>query len=175
LHPLEGIRDSSILCARLIETHRHEEGTAAGDHVTSLICQIPFQAEVALVARLGVRRDDGHEERTVLDLALDLPIPFISAAQGVAVEPNLDPGGPESSRNAFGGFRILGGIAQEHRSGRLCHLSQFSCAFWCGSEKDDSASKTPLPRHITASRGRAANAPLLHRPVTAKPKFDGVA
>lgn len=77
------MRNSDILWARLIEAHRHEERTAAGDHVTSLVGQIPFQAEVALVARLGARRDDGHEQRTVLDLAPDLPIPFISAAQAL--------------------------------------------------------------------------------------------
>jgi hypothetical protein len=122
LHPLEGIRDSGILCARLIEAHRHQERTAAGDPVTSLVGQIPLQAEVALVACLRVRRDDGHEQRAVLDLAPDLPIPLISAAQRGAVEPDLDSGGPQRIGNAFSGRRILGGIAQKHCAQGLCHL-----------------------------------------------------
>jgi len=112
--------------------------------VTSLIGQIPFQAEVALVARLGIRRDDGHEQRAILDLAPDLPIPFISAAQGVAVEPDLDPGCPESVGNAFGCLRILGGIAQKHRPGGLGHLfSVFLCVLVLIGKRQLSVKDTP--------------------------------
>jgi hypothetical protein len=76
--------------------------------------QLPFQAEVAFGARVGVRGDDRHEQAAVMDLLADLVIPDIPAAQLALVEPHLDPGSPQRLADTPRRLGILRGIAQEH-------------------------------------------------------------
>src|SRR6516165_3928848 len=86
--------------------------------MTSLICEVPLEPEVALMTRSGVRGDDRYEERALVDLLADLLIPRVTAPQFALVKPDLDAGGAQGITDLPRSLGILRGIAQEHRSGR---------------------------------------------------------
>ena len=50
----------------------------------------PLTTEVTLEACIGVRRNDRHEQRAILDLLPDLLIPCVAADEFALVEPYLD-------------------------------------------------------------------------------------
>ena len=52
--------------------------------------ELPLTPEVALVAPLGVGRDDGYEQPAVVDVRADVAIPGVASAQLVLVKPHLD-------------------------------------------------------------------------------------
>src|ERR1700733_5449084 len=83
-----------------------------------LVGEIPLQAEVAFVTRLGMRRYDWHEQCAVAYLPTNLPVPRISASQLTLVEPNLDPGAAQRSCNPLSSGGVLRGVAEEYGSGR---------------------------------------------------------
>ena len=89
---------------------RHIERTLDG--------QAPFSAEIALAARVGLRRYDGHEEVALTDLAADLLIPCISAEQVALVVPRLEPEERKGIPDELHRSTILLRIAQENRRAR---------------------------------------------------------
>ena len=80
--------------------------------------QFPFEPEVAFPALIALAGDDRHEEGALLDLAADLLVPDIAAAQLAHVEPNLDPEGAQGIGDVASRVRILAGIAEENRFGQ---------------------------------------------------------
>src|SRR5262249_5049509 len=87
----------------------------------TLIREMPLEPEIPLPPRLGVFRDEGHEERAVADLPSDLLIPGIASAQLRLVEPHIDAGGTQPLANASRCLGILRGIAQKHGFRRLTY------------------------------------------------------
>jgi hypothetical protein len=75
--------------------------------VGALIRKIPFQPEITLMPRSGVRGDDRDEQRTVVDLAPDLLVPDVSTTQLALVEPDFNPGSAECFANPLGSLSIL--------------------------------------------------------------------
>jgi hypothetical protein len=63
-------------------------------------------------------RDEGHEQRALLDLLPDLRIPLVAAAQLALVEPHLNPETAQRLGDALRRVRVLVGVAQEHRAFR---------------------------------------------------------
>jgi len=63
--------------------------------------------EIAFVPRGRVRRNDGDEERAVVDLAPDPLIPEIPAAQLALIEKDLDAGRTQCLANLLSGLRVL--------------------------------------------------------------------
>jgi hypothetical protein len=94
LHSSECVRHVCILLTRIVNDYRNEKCNTIGHQVGALDCQPPLQPEITLKTRLGIGRDDRQEQRTVLDLLSDLPIPSIATAQFALVEPDLDAGRP---------------------------------------------------------------------------------
>ena len=94
-------------------TTGYKKGGIVGHQVGAIDGQLPFQPEVALAARLGVRGDDGNEQGAVVDLLADRVVPRVPAAQLALVEPDLDPGAAQRLADPPRGLGILRGIAQE--------------------------------------------------------------
>jgi len=69
--------------------------------------EVPFVPKIALKSLLGVLRDDRNEEGAVVDLALDLVIPGVSAPQLALVEKDLNAGGAKCAAKLLGRLRIL--------------------------------------------------------------------
>src|ERR1700721_2547746 len=90
------------------------ECAAASDHVAALVGKGPLQAEIALMPRGGIGRNDGNEQRAVVDLTPDLLVPGVPAAQLALVEKHLDARGTQRRANLLGSLCILGGVAQEY-------------------------------------------------------------
>src|SRR5450432_3287527 len=93
--------------------------------------EFPLASEVSLEASLRGCRDDGYEDRAVVDLFSDLPVPSIPAAQLALIEPDLNSAGPQRFANLPGGLGILRGIAQEHRPSRRAHARRRLFAHPC--------------------------------------------
>src|SRR5579864_835199 len=81
--------------------------------VSALIGEAPLEAKIPFSARFGVPGYHRNEKHAVADLAADLPIPGISTSEYGLVEPHLDTAGLQLRRDAAGGHRVLGGIADE--------------------------------------------------------------
>jgi hypothetical protein len=64
----------------------HDEGLVARHPVATLIGKVPLEPEVARATRRRVYLDDGNEQPAVVDLAPDLLIQCIPAAQLALVE-----------------------------------------------------------------------------------------
>ena len=77
----------------------------------ALIRKIPLKAEIAFTPRGRVGRNDGNKQCTVVDLAPDLLIPRVSAAQLTLIEKDLDAGRTQRLANLLSGPRILRGVA----------------------------------------------------------------
>jgi hypothetical protein len=103
---------------RGVDDDGHEKHDAVGHVMAAVGGEAPFAAEVALAARLGLRRDDRQEIGALADLATDLLIPGVAAAEFVFVIPDVDPGGFECVAAEAGGGAILGGVADENRGPR---------------------------------------------------------
>src|SRR6266404_4552705 len=96
-----------------VYTHRNNEGPIARHHVGTMVGEPPFEAEVALPARGGVRGDDRHEQRAIADLLADLLVPHITAAKLALIEPYLDTRAPQRLTNTPRRIRILRCVAEE--------------------------------------------------------------
>ena len=83
--------------------------------------EFPLASEVTFRASLCGHRNDGDEQRALVDLLADLPVPSISAAQLLAVEPGLDAGSPQRIADTPSRLHILRGVAQEYGPSRLGH------------------------------------------------------
>ena len=82
--------------------------------MAALIRKVPLEAEVALVPRRGVRRNDRYKEYAVADLAPDPLIPHVPAAQLALVEPHFNPGLAQHAADAGRCRGILRGVAEEY-------------------------------------------------------------
>jgi hypothetical protein len=76
----------------VVDGDRHQERLVFGHEVRPVTASFRLEAEIALGARVGVRRDHRHEERAFLDLLADRGVPRVAAAQLVLVEPHFEPG-----------------------------------------------------------------------------------
>jgi len=79
--------------------------------VSALIRKIPLKAEIAFMPRGRVGRNDGNEERAVVDLAPDLLIPRIPAPQLALIEKDFNTGRTQCIANLLRSLRILRGVA----------------------------------------------------------------
>ena len=68
----------------------------------ALIRKVPLEPEVTLMPRRRVRGNDGHKKCTLVELASDLLVPGIPAAQLALIEPDFDTGGAQGLGNPFG-------------------------------------------------------------------------
>jgi hypothetical protein len=75
--------------------------------VCPLVSETPFQPKVTFKSLLGVLRDQRDEQRAVVDLLTDLPIPGVATAQLALVEPGLNPGSPEGIASLLRSLSIL--------------------------------------------------------------------
>ncbi len=82
---------------------------------------MPFQAEVALRALLGVGGDDGDEERARSDFFANLPIPGVASDQFALVEPHLDARRAKRSRNTLRCRDVFGRVGEENGLIRCAH------------------------------------------------------
>src|SRR5579862_2072531 len=113
----------------------------------------PLASEVSLDASLRGCRDDGYEDRAVVDLFSDLPVPNIPAAQLALIEPDFNAAGPQRFANPPGGLGILGGVAQENGARWLAHLKSLSGAARC--RVDPAQAPGWVKRHKRSKRSRA--------------------
>jgi hypothetical protein len=107
LDPLKRLWNVSRHLGSRVQAHRHNENAAASDHVSALIRKIPLKAEIAFMPRGRVGRNDGNEERAVVDLAPDLLIPHIPAPQLALIEKDFNTGRTQGLANPLGRLRIL--------------------------------------------------------------------
>ena len=121
MHRAKGLRDLGLLVVRVVDDDRHDERLTVRHVVRAIDRKLPFTPEVALQPRLRRARDDRHEQRAIVDVPPDLPVPGIAAPQLALVEPDLDAGGPERVANVPRGLRILRGVAQEYGLRGLGH------------------------------------------------------
>jgi len=103
---------------RGVDDDGHEKHDAVGHVMAAVDGEAPFAAEVAVAARLGLRRDDRQEIGALADLAADFLVPRVAAAEFVFVIPDVDPGGFEGVAEEAGGGAILGGVVYENRGPR---------------------------------------------------------
>jgi len=66
------------------------------------------------MSSLRGRGHDGHKQRTLADLLLDLRIPRVAAAQLALVEPHLHAKGPQPVRDAPRGVGVIARVAQKN-------------------------------------------------------------
>ena len=74
---------------------------------TAIHRKIPFKAKIAFMPRGRVSRNDRNEQRAFLDLAPDLLIPNVPAAQFALIEPHLNSSGSQCLAYGFGSLRVL--------------------------------------------------------------------
>src|SRR6516165_6027710 len=120
---MKGVRHVGARTGCRIKADRQDERAVAGHHVGALVRKIPLKPEVALLPRRCIRRNDGNKERAVADLASDLLIPHVAAAQLALVEPDLDTRTAQRLANAPSRLRVLRGIAQKYSPSRCARLS----------------------------------------------------
>ena len=107
-----------------VDDHWNEKGHVLRHVARALDGQPPLPAEVALLAGIGMRGDHRHEERTVMNLLANLPVPGVPATQLAAVEPYLDPGAAQTGGDPLRRIDVFRGVAEEYRSGHGGHLVQ---------------------------------------------------
>ena len=91
LHRAKTIRHERIGLAGVVDHDRQDERHAGGDAAGALGREIPLDAEVAFMARLGRGGNERDEQHALLDLAADLRIPFVAVLEpAIGVEPDLD-------------------------------------------------------------------------------------
>jgi hypothetical protein len=112
----KGFRHIRFRIPRVVNGHRYQKRSAVGSIMGAIDAEFPLTPEISFLASLRGRRDDGNEERAIVDLPADLPVPGISAPQLTLIEPDLDPAGAQRIANAPGRIGILRGIAQEYGS-----------------------------------------------------------
>ena len=83
----------------------------------ALLAEVPFEAEVALGARLRVGRNERDEKRAGLDLRTDIGFPRIATDELVLVKPHFHTGRAQGLRDAPRYLRILGRVADEYGAG----------------------------------------------------------
>ena len=118
---IERVRDNRFLIARAVNNDRQQERAFDRHQVRALDRESPFEPKIALEPLLRVLGDQRNEERAVVDLAPDLLIPDVTAAQLALVEPDLDTGRAQRLANPLGSLRILRGVAQKYRVRQLSH------------------------------------------------------
>lgn len=90
-----------------IQAHGHDEHPIARHHVRALICEIPLEPEITFLPGCTVGGDHGDEERAVVDLAPDLLVPGVPAAQSGLIEPDFESGRAKRCANPLGRRGIL--------------------------------------------------------------------
>lgn len=98
----------------LVDDDRQDEDMIIGHVERALDREAPFSAEITLVARFGVRRDDGHEEIAFANLPPDLLIPGIPADQVALVVPHLEPVTGQGLSQRLCRAPVFRGVAQEN-------------------------------------------------------------
>jgi hypothetical protein len=106
---------------RVVRDHRHDE-RAVFRHVVRAIDRLfPLAAEIALSARLRVRRDDRDEQRALADLPADLRVPRVAAAEFTQVEPHLDTECAQRIRDPARRVVVFAGVTQKDRFAGIRH------------------------------------------------------
>ena len=146
-HREKGLGHEGLVLDRGIEADGHDKGAAAGDEERALFGQMPLEAEIAFVPRLGLRRHDGHEQRAGADLLADSLIRFVAAALGLLVEPHLDARGPEGGDERSGGGGVGRRDGQEHGFARFAHAAAL-----VGEAKVTAKEGRPRERKLGAGR-----------------------
>ena len=123
LHRAKKVGNYRLLIAGAVDHNRHEEGLLLGQVMGALDGELPFASKIALEPFLRVLRDDRNEQRAFTDLAADLLVPQVSAAQLALIEPDLDTGGAQpalvsrqESPSAL--VRVEGGWGEGYQIGR---------------------------------------------------------
>ena len=111
----ERLGDAGGGFAGVVDDHGKKKRHALGQQMGAFDGQFPFEPEVAFPALIALAGDDRHEEGALLDLAADLLVPDIAAAQLAHVEPDLDPKGAQGVGDPAGRVSILAGIAEKNR------------------------------------------------------------
>jgi hypothetical protein len=102
LHLVEFLRNACVSFRCIIDDDRHDESPFLSHVVCPVGCELPITAEVPFEPRLCAGRNDRYEQRAVVDLLTNLPVPGVSAAQLALVEPDLDAGGSQCLANPLG-------------------------------------------------------------------------
>ena len=123
-HPLdshERLRNVAPGLGHGVDRDGHYKHLVARHQVSPLVGKAPLESEVALVALKGIGRDEGHEERTVLDLPADPLVPEVPSPKVTLVEPHLNAACPEGFADAVCCLGILRGIAEKDCVLRCAH------------------------------------------------------
>ncbi len=112
-----GWHDGAVFLG-VVDRDGRDEGHAFGEQVRLLDGKFPFEAEVALLARLRVRRDERHEERAVVNLLANFCVPRVPATQFVFVEPHFESGTAQRLGDATRRRGVVTRVAEEDRLGR---------------------------------------------------------
>jgi len=100
LHVHKRIGHLRTFFARVINAHGHEKPFSFRHQMRSLFGQPPLQSEIAFESRLGLRRNQRHEQRTFRDLRADLLIPRIATREFVFIKPHHQSGTAQCLRDA---------------------------------------------------------------------------
>ena len=87
----EALGDEGVLVRHAVEGDGQNERDRLGDEFGALDGEIPFEAEIALVAGLGGRGDDREKERAGADILFDLLVEIVAALEVALVEPQPSP------------------------------------------------------------------------------------
>ena len=101
--------------ARVVDDHRQQKQVIVRHVERALDRQTPFAPKITLVAGLGARRHDGHEEIALAYLFADLLIPRIAPAQLAFVQPDVDPELGERIADRARRLAVFGCVAEEYR------------------------------------------------------------
>ena len=80
----------------------------------AIVSEFPFEAEITFAPRLGVRRDNRHEQRALLDLPANALVPRIAAAQFALIEPHFDARRSQGFANTTRSRGVLGRVAEKN-------------------------------------------------------------
>ena len=117
----KAVRDAGRFLRRVVNHHWQQERLVVGHVQHAVDRQIPFAAEVALAAGVGVGRDDRDEQCTFLDLLAYRCVPRITPAQLALVEPYVEARGAECLADAARGSGVLRRVAEEDGFGGSAH------------------------------------------------------
>ena len=110
----EFVGNAGLVLRGGIYRHRQDKHDVIGHVMGPVDCELPLPPEVALLARVGVGRDNRHEEPAFPDLPADLLVPGVASPQLALVVPDIEAGDGKGVAEGPGSLAVLRRVADEN-------------------------------------------------------------